>query len=232
MTESRAEPSPPAGAHPSRRLVIFDLDGTLTQRDTFVPYVLRFCRKRPWLYLRLPALLPTAIAFALGRVDRGHVKAALIRAVLGGRTHAQIEAWTARYVPYVLDKQMRAEALAVLAQHRQSGDRLVLLSASPDLYVPALAARLGFDETHCTGVRWVDNLLDGALTTPNRRGEEKSNCLKALRQGHPGLTLVAYANSESDLEHLLLADEKKLVNAPPRLRREAQRLGIPTGDWH
>jgi phosphatidylglycerophosphatase C len=215
-----------------RRLVIFDLDGTLTYRDTFIPYVLGFCRQRPWLYLRLPLLIPTLIRYALKRVDDGGVKAAMMRVMLGGRTRAELQQWNSIYVPHVLKHEMRADALAVLAGHREAGDRLVLLSASPDLYVPLIGEQLGFHETLCTGVRWIDDRLEGSLTTPNRRDVEKAHCLQALRQGHPGLTIVAYANSAPDLDHLKLADDKLLVNASSATRAKAKRLGIPTGDWN
>ena len=210
---------------------MFDLDGTLTYRDTFIPYILGFCRRRPWLYLRMPMMVPTVIGYVLRLLDHGDAKAALIRTILGGRTRAEIETWNDWYVPHVLEHDMRPDALAVLAKHRAAGDRLVLMSASPDLYVPLLGARLGFDETICTRVRWVGDRLHGELTTANRRGEEKVRCLQALRQGHPGLSVIAYANGPSDLPHLRLADEKLLVNATTLVRQEAERLGIPTGDW-
>lgn len=213
-------------------MVIFDLDGTLTYHDTFVPYVFGFCRRRPWLYLRLPLLIPALIGYALKRVNYGGMKAAMMRVLLGGRRRAELQQWTDTYLAHVLQHEMRSDALAVLAKHRAAGDRLVLLSASPDLYVPLLGERLGFHETICTGVRWIDDRLEGSLTTPNRRDVEKARCLQALRQGHPGLTIVAYANSAPDLDHLKLADDKLLVNASSATRAEAKRLGIPTGDWN
>jgi phosphatidylglycerophosphatase C len=225
-------PTSIAAASAPRRLVVFDLDGTLTYHDTFVPYVFAFCRRRPWLYLRLPLLVPTVIGYAFRLIDNGGVKAAMIRAMLGGQTREEIRKWNETYVPHVLEHEMRADALAVLAKHREAGDRLILMSASPDLYVPLIGAALGFHETICTGVRWVGDRVHGALTTPNRRDVEKARCLQALRQGHPGLTIVAYGNSTPDLDHLKLADEKLLVNASASARAEAGRLGIPTGEWN
>src|SRR2546421_8145211 len=51
---------------------------------------------------------------------------------------------------------------------------LALLSASPDVYVPAIAAALGFAEVLCTGVEWNGDRLVGRLTTPNRSEEHTS----------------------------------------------------------
>lgn len=211
--------------------MVFDLDGTLTYHDSFVPYIVGYCLRRPWLLLRFVMLLPAVIAFVLRLKDHGAVKSAVLQCVLRGQTRAQIQAWTARFVPRLIERGMRPEALAVLAKHRDNGDVLVLLSASPDLYVPATAQQLGFREAICTGVRWTSDRLDGQLTTENRRGDEKTRCVRALREEHPGLRLVAYANGPSDIDHLILADEKLLVNAPVWLRKHAEHLGIPCGHW-
>jgi HAD superfamily phosphoserine phosphatase-like hydrolase len=121
--------------------------------------------------------------------------------------------------------------LAAIARHRAAGDRLVLLSASVDLYVPEIARRLGFDEAICTEVAWRDGRLDGALATANRRGAEKRRCIEALRARFPGVPFAAYGNARSDFEHLSAVEEPVLVNAAARLRAEGQRIGFRCEDW-
>jgi len=130
----------------------------------------------------------------------------------------------------------RPAALAVLESHRTAGDHLILLSASPDLYVPRIGNLLGFERTLCTQIRWQshpprEDRLDGALDTPNRRGEEKCRCLERLRLDYPDRTVVAYGNSISDLAHLGKADRAVLVNGNARARRGARVSGIPVADW-
>src|SRR5262249_31138312 len=122
-----------------------------------------------------------------------------IRATLGGVSRNEIEAWTARFVPQLLRRGVFADSRAAIEAHRKAGDHLVLLSASPDLYVPALARALGFERSLCTGVEWHGQRLSGRLTTANRRGEEKARCLEALRRDYPLLQIIAYGNTASDL---------------------------------
>ena len=210
---------------------MFDLDGTLTRRDTLLPYLGGVLRQHPQRLARLLLVLPALARFALGRADRGAVKSAAIRAVLGGSSRQEIEAWTDEFVPRVLADGLHADARAALEAHRRRGDRLVLLSASPDLYVPAIGRALGFTETVCTGIAWDGERLTGALTTANRRGAEKARVLTALRREHPGLEVVAYGNSAGDLEHLALADRAMLVNGSARARRAAGRLKIDCVNW-
>jgi phosphatidylglycerophosphatase C len=215
------------------RLVLFDLDGTITYRDTLFPYVTGFLAHAHRSRLRMARLVPTLAAFALGAADHGAVKSSFIRATLGGATRPQLRAWSDEFVPRIIALGSSPAALATVKAHREAGDLLVLMSASTDLYVPQIGEALGFNEVICTGVAFdAAGHLDGALTTPNRRGPEKVRCFQALKQQHPGLESVAYGNAASDLAHLALADVPRLVNASPRTQREARAMGItPFASW-
>lgn len=224
-TTADKRPAPPG-------LVFFDLDETITRFDTLLPYALRhLLLRRPWRVPLLLGVVPPVINFILRLGDEGPVKQAFIKATLGGTRRAEIQAWTARFVPKVIARGTFADALKKVAEHRSRGDYLVLMSASTDLYVPAIARELGFNETLCTEVRWDGDRLDGTLTTPNRKGEEKARCFVACRGRHPGLATTAYGNSHSDLPHLRLADHGVLVNGSEKSRREAQRMGVTCVDW-
>jgi phosphatidylglycerophosphatase C len=119
----------------------------------------------------------------------------------------------------------------VLEAHRAAGDHLVLLSASPDLYVPRIGRALGFERTLCTEIQWQGDVLAGALKTANRQGAEKLRCLNWLRTQYPGLPIVAYGNSGADLEHMRHADRALLVNGNAAARGLAAQWGIPTSNW-
>ena len=210
---------------------IFDLDGTITRHDTLIAYIAGFLAQRgPLSLLRFVRTLPALVAFLAHR-DRGRLKSAVIRATLGGVHRLELARWTTQFVDRLLRTGMHESALLAIAQHRRSGDALILLSASPDLYVPEIAARLGFSRTICTGVRWYGDQLDGALTTHNRRGQEKARCVSELRAQDPAGTAVAYGNAASDIPHLRLVDRGVLVNARGALRTLARDAGIECVDW-
>jgi phosphatidylglycerophosphatase C len=216
------------------RLVVFDLDGTITYRDTLLPYVTGYLQRSDRSRLRMARLLPTLAAFGIGAADHGAVKSAFIRGTLGGATRAELAAWTADFVPWVIQHGSSAGALEMISAHREAGDLLVLMSASTDLYVPQIGQALGFNEVICTGIAFdAAGRLDGALTTPNRRGAEKVSCFETLQHQHPGMQTVAYGNAGSDLAHLKLADVPRLVNASARTVRQAAALGLtPFAAWN
>jgi HAD superfamily phosphoserine phosphatase-like hydrolase len=123
------------------------------------------------------------------------------------------------------------DARTRIAAHRSEGDALVLMSASVDLYVPAIGKALGFDETLCTPLVWRGEHLDGALADTNLRGAAKTRALKDLRERYPGRKVTAYGNAAGDLGHLCLADRGVLVNGSARTRSAARGLGLECVTW-
>jgi phosphatidylglycerophosphatase C len=209
-------------------LVVFDLDGTISRHDTLLAYLLGFLRRNPGRWPRIVVWLPVMLKSV---TDRGALKSALMRAALGGCTNARIDAWTKLFVTRFLVNGVFTDAIKAVANHRDKGDVLVLMSASPDLYVPEIARRLGFGESVCTGVRWNGNYFDGALTTPNRQGPEKVVCFAALRSRYPDMPTAAYGNSVHDFAHMQLADEAWLINPSPALVRQAQGKHFKVLTW-
>jgi len=216
----------------ARAVALFDLDGTLTHRDTLLPFLAGYLVRHPARVARLWRLAPALLEFALRGRDRGRLKSRAIGAVMGADGRAGIHAWAEEFVAALgPGEKFRAEALAQVEAHRSAGDHLVLLSASPDLYVPLIGRLLGFERTVCTEIRWAGERLDGGLNSENRRGEEKVRCLERLRAEYPHAAVVAYGNSTSDLPHLRRADRALLVNGNPAARRQAARAGIPSVRW-
>lgn len=216
---------------PPQQLALFDLDGTLTWQDTLVPFMAGYLRRHPAHCARWWRAPAAGLRYVVDR-DRGKLKSRAIRMTMGGDVRTQVDAWAAEFVAALASRHMlRPAALAVLERHRAAGHHLVLLSASPDLYVPHIGRLLGFERTLCTEIKWNGDRLDGALATANRHGAEKVACLAHLRAVYRGVRITAYGNSASDLPHMRLADHALLVNANAATRRSAAAQGIATDDW-
>jgi phosphatidylglycerophosphatase C len=212
-------------------LALFDLDGTLTWHDTLLPFLLGFLARRPYKAFKMWQL-PWALWRYWQDRDRGELKSRVIRMIMGGERRSAIDAWAETFVSGLKPKRrFRPLALDVLEAHRAAGDRLVLLSASPDLYVPLIGRLLGFERTLCTELEWREDRLDGHLKTPNRRGEEKLHCLTWLRDQYPAHHIIAYGNSASDLDHMRQTDRALLVNGNDAARRLAAKWNIPVSNW-
>ncbi len=222
---------PPEAVAPARRLAVFDLDGTLTRADSFGPFVLGLLRRHPARALRVPMLLIPALGYLVRLTDRGGLKSAVIRLLFGNLPRDRIDGFAAEYAQRVISQGMYAEAIATLQSHVAAGDHVVLLSASPNLYVPRIGSLLGVNETHCTRIRWNGYRLDGRLEGRNRRDEEKLRVLEQLRAAHPGLPVVAYGNSSPDLVHMRQCEDAVYVNAGTELARHLAAERIRCVNW-
>jgi phosphatidylglycerophosphatase C len=213
-------------------VAVFDLDGTLTWSDTLFLFLMSFLLRHPWRVFRLWRMPFALGSFLLQGRDHGVLKSRVIRMFLGGAARPVIDDFADSFVAALKPRRrLRLAALAALEAHRAAGDHLVLLSASPDLYVPRIGRSLGFERTLCTEIEWQGDCLVGTLKTANRRGAEKMRCLTWLRSQYPDLPIVAYGNSASDLDHMRHTDRALLVNANAAARALAARWGIPTSDW-
>lgn len=215
-----------------QRIVVFDLDVTLTRYDTFLPFVvgyLRYQRKRRSLALwRLPLSL---LRFWRWR-DRTWVKTQVLRAFLGGQPRRRIEAWADRFVDELLEEAMREQGLAQLRRHQSEGARVILASASFDIYVERLAARLGIEEVLASRVAWNarDRLV--GVDGENCRDDEKLRRVRALLgQPETGANVTAYSDSHADLPLLSWAENGVAVCPSKRLFHQVGGLGLEVARW-
>jgi hypothetical protein len=85
-------------AVPRRSVAIFDLDGTLTWRDTLLPFLLSFLRRHPRRIVGLWRLPFALWSFAARDRDRGALKSRVIRMVMGGAARTDIDACADAFV--------------------------------------------------------------------------------------------------------------------------------------
>jgi len=213
------------------RLAIFDLDGTLTRHDTFFPFVLGLLWRHPARWPRVPLLLLPALGYLLRRLDRGQLKGSILHCLFRGMPRAQLETWADLYATQVVPARIFPAAAAAFHEHLSAGDHVVVLSASPDLYVPRIGRLLGAHEVICTPVRWTGDRLDGRLAGPNRRDHEKARVLAALRLRMPELPVIAYGNSLVDLIHMEQCEQAVYVNPSASLSTSLVARGLRCVQW-
>jgi HAD superfamily hydrolase (TIGR01490 family) len=213
-----------------RLVAAFDLDGTLTRHDTYIPYLIGFLIRHPWRIFRLWNLPWHIALYAIGKVDNSGIKQQFLVSFLGGVEREQISTWTNTFLVKLLRRGIRQEALITLEKHRKKGDHLVLLSASLDIYVNEFGCRLGFDETICTNVEWFNGKLTGRLSSKNCHGREKISRLIS-RYRIETTNFIAYADDISDVPLLLMVDKGVLINGSRKARDFSIKAGIELKRW-
>jgi phosphatidylglycerophosphatase C len=202
----------------------FDFDGTLTAADTFMAF-LRFARGPR---AAASALARAAVSGTLnpgGLERRDAIKANVIAGLLTGAPLDELADAGRRYGA-VAAAQVTPEMLELVDQHRSAGHRIVIVSASLELYLKPAAELLDIGAVLATRLEvGTDGNLTGRFEGANCRGPEKLRRLSewiATFDGPDGSPPVwAYGNSSGDAEMMRSAD------VATRARRGRLRRGQP-----
>ena len=127
--------------------------------------------------------------------------------------------------PIVLPK-----AMALLAKHREAGDKLVIITATNRFVTGPIAARLGVETLIATECEMVDGRYTGRSTDIPCFREGKVTRLASLAGRDRAITLedsYFYSDSMNDLPLLEQVANPVAVDPDPNLRAEAEKRGWP-----
>jgi HAD superfamily hydrolase (TIGR01490 family) len=205
-----------AGAGDGFVVAAFDFDGTISHRDTLLPFLVAV-RGRWAVAVALLRLAPRLALMATGRADRGATKERLVGMLLTGHPAEELRAAGKQHASQLVHR-LRPGAAERIRWHADRGHELVMISASPTVYLEPLAAELGFDAVLATGLE-VDRAgrLTGRLEGSNVRGHEKVARLEAWLDGREPAALWAYGDSSGDRELLARADHAFRVGRGGRI---------------
>jgi phosphatidylglycerophosphatase C len=207
-------------ALPPRTVAAFDFDGTLTRRDTMVPFLARVAGWPQVVAAGIAAVPP----FAFSRNERGDrdaAKARVFARLFRGRPYEPVLRAGEEYGALLVREKLRTDTRARLDWHRARGHEVVLVSASLAVYLGTVGRALGVDAVLSTELE-VDRggACTGRMLDGNCRGEEKARRLRAYLQGDD-VEVWAYGDSDGDTELLAMADH------PVRVRARSQETSLP-----
>jgi phosphatidylglycerophosphatase C len=169
--------------------VIWDVDGTLIHGDSLLPFLRQVCGT---------ATLTRTLVDAMAQPGRAVAKQLVLQRALGGREMSSVGAVATRFVAERLIRRVRPDCLRRWQWHRGHGHRMVLASASLDLYLDHFGRLLGADEVVCTRMETVNGRLTGRMATPNCRGPAKVRRVDDVLAAHPGDLVWVYADGRAD----------------------------------
>jgi phosphatidylglycerophosphatase C len=191
---------------PKPVVAAFDFDGTLTRRETLLPFLLHTLGAAAVARHAL-MLSPTLAGYALHLIRNDVAKERVFIQCLAGMSVDELQQQGERFAADVLPGLLRDTAMRRLEWHRQQGHRCVLVSASLELYVRPWAIKAGFDDVIATRLETQsDGSITGRLSGANCFGSEKVRRLEMLLGNREGYTLYAYGDSRGDKELLSWAD--------------------------
>jgi HAD superfamily hydrolase (TIGR01490 family) len=223
---------------PETLLAFYDMDKTVTRVPTWTRFLVHAARARaPWRLALLPAAGIAGVFYLLGLTDRGGLKAATQRMMIGRAvTPDAMEELARTFAGEVLAEGVLDGARERIAADRARGYRLVLATASHGYYAAEIARRLEFDDVVATEAKrdGQGNVL-AELEGDNCYGPAKLRMIEAWmsRAGiaRAGAYVRAYSDHVSDAPLLEWADEAFAVNAHGPLAALAKARGWGELDW-
>jgi phosphatidylglycerophosphatase C len=188
----------------TQRVVAFDLDGTLTTKDTLTQFLIWRAGYAKAFFKAL-LLLPYFLGFAVGLVSRGRLKQAALRRFIKGVPAETMEMESQRFAKQVMPGLLRPEGLAALRSHVKAGDQVFVVTASPEFVSWAWTFKENV-ELVATRLEISSGRMTGRLDGINCRGLEKIRRLSE-HLGEPVVLDVAYGDSAGDTEMLAAARE-------------------------
>jgi len=190
----------------SQQLHLCDFDGTLTHGDSFVRFLV--------FAVPLPRLLAGSFVLAFkflglifsGKWSNGAAKAVVLSVFFKGKSVQEMRALGEGFCQKKIPALLRAELLNDLRKTLQSGGIVVIVSASPDVWLRPFCAANGFDLL-CTELEFESGLFRGYFATPNCNGAEKARRILASYDLDGYEKIIAYGNSKGDSAMFALADE-------------------------
>jgi HAD superfamily hydrolase (TIGR01490 family) len=149
--------------------------------------------------------------------------------ILGRTEMAQLEQWHREFMRDCVEPIILTKGEALLAEHREAGDKLLIITATNRFVTAPIAARLGVDTLLATECEMADGRYTGRTTDVPCFKEGKVTRLNRWL-GETGLSLADssfYSDSLNDLPLLEQVTRPFAVDPDPKLRAEAEKRGWP-----
>lgn len=194
-----------------RSFAIFDVDYTLITKDSMFSMLFFAIIKKPFLLLYTPVILVKIILSLLKIIDIKKAKEA-IYFPLNYLSNENLE----EFYNDILLKIINPEVMKKLKFHKDQGCHILLISASPEVYLNYFKKSDYIDSVIGTKLKMINGKYTNKICGENCKGIEKVNRIKCyLAENNLEIDYdnsFAYSDSISDKPMLSLVKNRYKVN--------------------
>lgn len=187
-------------------LALFDFDGTITTEDTYTRFLF-YATPKSRVIWGWCLVLPVIMLYKLSMLKASKTRPILSKVAFVFRKQEAVLARAQHYVDEYIPKVLRQEMIEKIRWHQSEGDRVVLVSASLDVYLRLWCQQQGIEllcsELKVAKGRYCGNYVNGDCSEHN-----KVNAIKNLLELSDYSTVFAYGDTDEDLPMLAIADVK------------------------
>ncbi|MBQ7662966.1 MAG: HAD-IB family hydrolase [Prevotella sp.] len=198
-------------------IVVFDFDGTLTTRDSFLVFI-RYARGTHSYWRGMLECLPQIILYGLHLISNETLKQHVFGKFFSGMPYEDFCEKAREFSLSCIDGFARKETVEILHEYVAVGHKVLIVSASVPEWIQPWASRHGVSKVLGTEIEVSEQgTLTGRLSTKNCYGAEKVRRFLEECPYRSSYKLTVYGDSRGDRELMSLADESFLI-APPGAR--------------
>lgn len=159
------------------RLAIFDVDYTLTKRETLAQLYMFMLKKKPSFIIHAPRSFFSALLYALKVFDAKRAKENFI-SFIEGIKEEEMQSLVKEFYEKKLSKIIYEDAIKMIKKLKMEGYKVYLISASPEFYLNELYNIKEVDKIIGTRFKCDNGVYRRIMEGENCKGEEKVRRLK------------------------------------------------------
>ena len=188
-----------------KKIVVYDFDKTIYNGETSTDFMLFFLKRNPRYIIRLCNVLYSLFYYKKNLKKSKEIFFRILNGVNIEFLKEEInEFWKVKkdkIFSWVYDE---------ILENKKVADELILISATPSIFLEKISKELGFDKLLATEFENTNKLFDSKIKGANCKGKEKVNRLNEYIDNYT--ILKFYSDSMSDKPLFDLAGEKIFIN--------------------
>jgi HAD superfamily hydrolase (TIGR01490 family) len=189
-----------------KRLVLFDFDGTITTKDTFIQFLIFYKGSFRFL-MGMLATSPILAMYALKLIPNWKAKQAVLRHFIGNENVQSFNNVCEAFSRKALPKLIRAGALEAIRKYQLENCTVAVVSASAENWVAPWCKENGI-LCIATQLEVVNGTINGNLCGQNCYGPEKVNRIRKHFPLNEFDEIIAYGDSSGDREMFGIAHQQ------------------------
>ncbi|RXK85328.1 HAD family hydrolase [Filimonas effusa] len=189
-----------------RKLVAFDFDGTITNKDTFLSFI-RFVKGNKAFYLGFAKHILPIIGFKAGLYPNWKAKQLVFSHFFKGMNYQEFQEYGNKF-SIEIEKMIRPAAREAIRTAVREADAVYVITASVEDWVKPWCNQNGISLVLGTTVEVdADGKLTGRFSCANCYGQEKVNRLLLKEPDRSSYTLQSFGDSKGDKQLIAFSDE-------------------------
>lgn len=198
------------------KLAIFDVDYTLTKKETLIQFYKFMIKKKPSLIFHAPKIVISGLFYVLKIFQAGKAKEIFI-GFIDGITEDEMQKYVKEFYDQKLSKILYKDAINTMKKLKNEGYKVYLISASAEFYLKELYNIKEVDKVIGTVFTLKQGAYRRKIIGQNCKGEEKvRRLMEVLKEENIKVDFKSsymFSDSLADLPLFKLVGKPYLINA-------------------